>query len=92
MRSDGVAHQVVAVERDVERAGRHLVVVDLGNRAREAAGNRNAAGPDADQGELLDAAIALENLVRDARERPAHAVGVHYDGHRDTFGGNRVIG
>ena len=29
LRPDGMAHQVVAVERDVERAGRHLVAVDV---------------------------------------------------------------
>ena len=81
LRPDGVAHQVVAVERDVERAGRHLVLVDLADRARQAPGDRHAARPDADQRQLLDAAVALENLVRDARQRPAHAVGVHYDGH-----------
>ena len=81
LRSDGVPHQVVAVERDVERAGRHLVAVDAGDGTRETPGHRDAPGPDADQAELLDAPIALENLVRDAHERSAHAVGVHYDGH-----------
>ena len=57
------------------------------DRLRQAPGNRHAARPDADQRELLDAAIALENLVRDARERPRHAVGVHHDGHGDASGG-----
>ena len=56
------------------------------DRPREAPGERHAARPDADEAELLDAAIALENLVRDARERAAHAVGVHHDGHEDTSG------
>ena len=56
----------------------------LGDRPRETPGDRHAAGPDADQAELLDAAVALENLVRDARERSVHAVGVHHDRHRDT--------
>ena len=28
--------------------------------------------------------IALEDLVRDARERPAHPIGVHHDRHGQT--------
>ena len=39
--------------------------------AREAPGERHAARADADERELVDAAVALENLVRDARERAA---------------------
>ena len=41
-----VPHQVVAVERDVERAGRHLVAGDLAERSRRAAGRaaRRACG------------------------------------------------
>jgi hypothetical protein len=40
--------------------------------------------------ELVDGTgggIALEDLVRDARERPPHAVGVHHDRHDGTFVG-----
>ena len=51
---------------------------------REPSRERHAARPDADQRELLDAAVALEDLVRDARQRATDAVGVHYDSHRDT--------
>ena len=59
-----------------------LIVAD---RLRQAPRNRHAARPDADERQLLDAAVALENLVRDARERAAHAVGVHHDGHGITW-------
>ena len=34
----------------------------------------------------VDAAVALENLVRDARERAGHAVGIHHDRHGATSG------
>ena len=36
LRPNRVPHQVVPVERDVERAGRHVVAVDLAQRARQA--------------------------------------------------------
>ena len=36
----------------------------------------------ADEGQVLDAAIALDDLVRDARQRARQAIAVHYDGHR----------
>ena len=77
----GVPHQVVAIERDVERAGRHVVAVDLLERAREPPGDRHAARADADERELVEAAIAFEDFVRDARQRARHAVGVHHLGH-----------
>jgi hypothetical protein len=41
---------------------------------------------DPDQRNLLDAAIAFEDLVGDARQGPAHPVGIDYDGHGDAFG------
>ena len=84
--ADGGAHQVVAVERDVERAGRNLVLVDLADRVRQAPGQRHAARADADERERLEPAIALEDLVRDARQRPLDPHRVHYDRHGDTIG------
>ena len=38
--------------------------------ARQPARQRHAAAADADQRQLLDAAVALEDLVRDPRQRP----------------------
>ena len=77
LRPDGVAHQVVAVERDVERAGRHLVTGDLAQARGDTPRQRHAAFADADERELVDRAVALDDLVRDARQRPLHAVGIH---------------
>jgi hypothetical protein len=76
-----MTHQVVPIQRDVERAGGHVVPVDVGDRSREAAGNRNAAGPDADQRELLDTAIAFENLVRNPGQRSPDPIGIHHHRH-----------
>ena len=83
LRADGVAHQVVAIQRDVERAGRHRRAPrDVAAMiAREAPGERHAARADADEREVVDAAVALENLVRDARQRASDAVGIHHDRH-----------
>ena len=75
-------HQVVAVERDVERAGRDLVAVDLADRLREPPGDRHAARADADERQLVDAAVALDDLVRDAGRATRHAIGV--EGYRHS--------
>ena len=48
LRPDGVAHQVVAVQRDVERAGRHVDAGKLPELRGEPLGDRHAAGADAD--------------------------------------------
>ena len=81
LRADGLAHQVVAIQRDVERAGGHVGIRDAielhGNPSRQ----RDAALADADERQVIDAAVALDNLVGDARERSRHAVGVHHDWH-----------
>src|SRR5690606_34349680 len=69
------------IERDVERAGRHLVAVDVLQRAREPTGERDASGADADEGELVESAISFEDFVGNARERARHAVGIHYERH-----------
>jgi hypothetical protein len=81
-----VAHQVVAVERDVESAGRQVVAGDLAQRAGDALGDRHAAAADADQGEVFDALVALDDFVGDAGEGAADAVRVHDDRHQRTTG------
>ena len=50
-------------------------------RAREPPGDRHAARADADERDLVEAAIAFEDFVSDARQRAGHAVGIHYLGH-----------
>jgi hypothetical protein len=79
-----VAPQIVAIQRDIERAGRHLVTVDVVNRPGNPPRQRHAAGPDADHRQIIEAAVALENLVGNAGQRPAHAIGIHYHRHGDT--------
>ena len=61
-----------------------VVLIDLANRLREPPGERHPARADADERELLDAAIALEDLVCDARQRTTDADRVHHDGHGGT--------
>ena len=39
---------------------------------------RHAARANADERDLVEAAIAFEDFVGDARQRAGHAVGVHY--------------
>src|SRR5207249_9137685 len=88
LRSDRVPDQIVAIQGDVEGAGRDVVPVDVADRAREPLRDRHAAGPDADERELVDAAVAFENLVGDAREGSTDAVGVEDDWH-DTSSRSR---
>jgi plasmid stability protein len=77
-----VPHQIVAVERDVERAGRDVVAVDVVDGARQAPRQRHAASADADQRELIDGVVAFEDFVRDPREAAADSGGVENDWHR----------
>ena len=75
-------HQIVAIERDVQRAGRHIVAVDLVQRSRRfAAPSGTPRRADADQRDLVEAAVALENFVRDARQRARHPIRVHHQRH-----------
>ena len=80
-----MAHQIVAIQRDVERAGRDLVPIDPADGQRQAPRQRHAARADADERELLDAAISLEDFVRDPGEGPRHPVGIHHHRHGDTL-------
>jgi hypothetical protein len=88
-----VAHQVVAVQRDVEDAGRNVrlrcvrtwaggaALHDVADGVGEAPRNRDAARADTDEREVVDAAIAFEDFVRDAREGTGNSVGVENDWH-----------
>src|SRR4029453_14683953 len=83
LRPHRLTHQIVAVERDGEGAGRHRAAGDLEQLPGDAAGDRHAALADADEREVLDPEIALDDLVRDAGQRARQSIAVHYDGHRD---------
>src|SRR5262245_55975832 len=47
LRPDGMAHEVVAIERDVERARRHFLASDVPDDRGEPAGHGDTATPDA---------------------------------------------
>ena len=74
-------HEIVAVQRDVQRARRHVALADLLDDSRQAPRNRDAARPDPDERQVVEPMATLENLVGNAGQRSAHAVGIHYDGH-----------
>ena len=61
---------VVAVEGDVDGAERGRVAGALLDQPGEPVRERDAAGLDADEGELVELRVALDDLVRDARQRP----------------------
>jgi hypothetical protein len=52
-----VTHEVVAIQRDVERAGRHIVTGDLLDRARQALGDVHAARAHADERKIVNALL-----------------------------------
>src|SRR5262249_45631762 len=88
LRPDGVAAEIVAVQRDVERAGRDLVMCDLVNRLRDPARQRHAARADADKrksGKTAGTAVAFEDFVRDSREAAGHSVRIEDNGHVHLF-------
>src|SRR5688500_3444321 len=74
-RDVGTAHhrraphvEIVAIERDVERADRQVAAVDLRDLRGEAMGDGDAAGPQADERDVGAAGVLLEDLVSDAGE------------------------
>src|SRR5690348_13439811 len=83
--------QVVAMPGDVEPAPRHGRGLELGQRRREPAGEDVALAHDADEDDVLDAAVALHDLVRHARERAPDPVGVHHGGLEGDAHGNILV-
>ena len=55
---------------DVELAEVELGAGALGDEPLQPLGERDAAGVDADEGDRLEVVVALDDLVRDPRERP----------------------
>ncbi len=62
----GAGADVVAVERDVERAGEHGRADELGDLGREARRQRDAAAVDPDDHDRSVASIAFGDLMGDA--------------------------
>ena len=67
--ADAAKSQVVAVHRGVEGADRHVAAFDRGDLIGDPAGQRDAAGRDAEHGEPLGTVIAFDDFVGDAGER-----------------------
>ena len=74
LRRDG--REVVAVERDVQGADREVLLDQVREPGRQAGGQRDAPGPDADQGQLREVLLALGDLVRHAVDHAPNAIGV----------------
>ena len=70
--------EVVAVQGDVERADRRGLALELADPVGQAAGQVDAAGRDAEQDDVLAAVGALQDLVRDAGQRPPDLLGGEY--------------
>src|ERR1700676_2262061 len=68
---------VVAMLGHVEPAGRHGAAFELGQDDGEPPRQDVALAYNADQHEVVGAAIPLHDLMRDPRERPADLVGIH---------------
>ena len=71
-RPGGLVAQVVAVHRDVEAPDGYLGALDLTDQVGEAVGQLDAAAGDAEQDEVVGTLVVLEDLVRDATQRPGH--------------------
>src|SRR5712692_3921760 len=67
---------VVPVERDVDGAELDLGAREVLDQATEALGERHPARVDADERDLVELGVALDDLVRNAVERPVERLGV----------------
>ena len=70
---------VVAVEGDVELAEVELGAGALGDEPPQPLRERHAARVDADERDRVEVLVALDDLVRDARERPLDRFAVQQD-------------
>ena len=70
---------VVSVQADVEGAHLGAGALDRLDPCAEILGEVLAAGHDTDDDKVVCPAVGLENLVRYARHRTRHSIGVHDD-------------
>ena len=77
LRPHRVAHQVIAVERDVERAGGHVFPGDLDQTLRQPSREVHAARADPDERQGVNTFVPFEDLVSDACEGSSNAVRIH---------------
>src|SRR6266566_2315707 len=73
--------KVVAVQGHVEPAKRHRVLLELGEDLGEAPGKDVALADD-----VHEPAVALDDLMRDAREGAADLIRIHHGGLEPAFG------
>ena len=59
---------------------RHVDALDPRQGLGQAAGQRDAAGLQADEDDAVEAVVALDDLVGDAGDGPAQVLGVHHLG------------
>src|ERR1700682_2694694 len=69
---------VVAVSGHVQASGRHDTALQLGQDHSESPRQDVSLADDADEHDIVRAAIPLHDLVRDARQRAADLFGVHH--------------
>src|SRR6185437_9830875 len=84
-RPDGL--QIVAIERDVERATRDVHVLALLHHGGETIGELHAAALDANEHEAVGAIIELDDLVCHAAERAIHGPRIEHGGGGRGHGG-----
>jgi hypothetical protein len=73
---------VVAVEGDVDRAERGSLAGAFLDQPAQALRERDTARLDPDEGDAREIGVGLDDLVRDARKRPAERFVVQDDGSR----------
>ncbi len=78
--------KVVAMLRDVEAAERYSRLLELAENHRQASRQDIALADDADDHHIVDAPIALHDLVRDPMQRAPDLVGVHHGCFEATLG------
>ena len=79
--TDRLPHQVVTVQRDVPRPGRHVVAGDFLEASRQATRDVDAARAHADERQLVNTLVAFDDFVGDAGQGAADAVRIHYCRH-----------
>src|SRR5262249_22214159 len=73
------ATEIVAVQGDIDDAGRYVRMLDLADLRLQALGDVDATRTNADERQLVRALVALEDLVRNPGERPIDGLCVHHD-------------
>ena len=88
--ADRGAHQVVAIERDVERADGDVLAGNLAQVVGDALRDRDTTAAHANEGEIGKTAVMFEDFVRDSRERARNALRIHDYWHATLFADSRV--